>query len=604
MFSQSRNDKKALNVMIGLKKKTYWFIFLIFFLIYFVFFLLFNGYHLIYQEQTQLFLFDRYYFASFLIKPGGISSWLGVFLTQFYQSTFAAASIVTGTGILLFLLTASILRHYRMKGIVWPLIPVILAGALQCSQLYLMGTTAGLLISLSFFRLYIGIIDNRYRYLAGIVCCSLLWFVAGSFGLLVSALCIMHELLFTKVQYRFIISIIYLGMAFLIPFVSARLAYYIKGSEIWMPLLPLSLKKQLHPFIFVLFLYFPVLMAFSAFAGKIPENRYFTGWNWFTITSGLVILGSLSFYIYRNVYDVKTEIVLQIDNYVQKGKWQKALESAFNYPGTNQLVLYYGNMAMYKTGQMGDNMFHLPQSGIQGLWLEWKRNEITPFFGGELFYQLGYISEAYRWAFESMVAMGENPRSLKRLVITSLITGDTSLSRHYINILDKTLFYRKWAHSYRIMLNQPEILVRNSEIMEKKHFNMNTDVFADIKGKDIGLIQLLKDHPDNRMAFEYYMAQSLLNKDIDRFAAGLSKLRELGFLRLPVNYEEAILVYMSHSKKNIIPEGYSISRETVSRLSGYLKIMNNCGNDRRKAFQMLYPDYRGTYWFYLNFGKN
>jgi hypothetical protein len=137
--------------------------------------------------------------------------------------------------------------------------------------------------------------------------------------------------------------------------------------------------------------------------------------------------------------------------------------------------------------------------------------------------------------------------------------------------------------------------------MEKRHFNLYTDVFADITSKDIGLMQLLQDHPDNRMAFEYYMAQVLLNKDIDNFAANISKLRELGYSRIPVQYEEAMLVYMKHTGKNIVPVGYSISRETLSRLSGYLEILNTYGSDRRKSSQMLFREYGGTYWFYLNF---
>jgi hypothetical protein len=114
-------------------------------------------------------------------------------------------------------------------------------------------------------------------------------------------------------------------------------------------------------------------------------------------------------------------------------------------------------------------------------------------------------------------------------------------------------------------------------------------------------LQLLEDHSDNRMAFEYYMAQTLLDKNIDGFIAQLGRLRELGYSRIPVHYEEAMLVYMSHTDKDIAPEGYTLSRETIGRLSGYLGIINKYGNDRKKAARMLYPEYGGTYWFYLNF---
>jgi hypothetical protein len=103
------------------------------------------------------------------------------------------------------------------------------------------------------------------------------------------------------------------------------------------------------------------------------------------------------------------------------------------------------------------------------------------------------------------------------------------------------------------------------------------------------------------MAFEYYMAQSLLNKDIDGFISQTGRLRGLGYSRLPVHYEEAMLVYMTHTDKDIVPEGYEISRETIGRLSGYLDILNTYGNNRKKASQMLYTEYGGTFWYYLNY---
>jgi hypothetical protein len=587
--------------MIYHRKEAYWITTAMFFIAYFAFFFLFNCYHLIYQEQTQLFLFNKYYFSSFLMKMGGICSYLGVFFTQYYQNPFAAAAIVTIAGFFLFLISASILRHHGINGIIWPMMPVIIIAALQCHQLYLFGTTIGLLISTFFFSLYISLKNSAWRYLAGSAGCSLLCLISGGFGMLAFSLCIIHELFFSENRNRFIVVIIYFILAIIVPVLSSRLIFYVKGEAIWLSLIPLDLKKSLHPFIYAMLLYLPLLIAFSGLWRIFSRKEFRSEWTWKTVPAGIFIISTLSFYVFRFVYDVKTEMLLKIDHLVQKGDWSKVLESSFAYPGTNQLVLYYGNMAMYKTGQMGDKMFHLPQVGIHGLWLEWKRNEITPFLGGELYYQLGYMSEAYRWAFESMEAVGENPRSLKRLVITSMVTGDTALARHYINILDETLFYRKWAHHYQYLLNNPELLIHDKEIMEKRHFNLHSDIFADVNSQDIGLLQLLEDHPDNRMAFEYYMAQNLLNKNIDGFVSQIGRLRELGYTHIPVHYEEAMLVYMSHSEKDIVPAGYSLSRETIGLLSGYVEIINNYGNNRNKTSQMLFPKYGGTYWYYLNF---
>lgn len=574
---------------------------IMFFLVHFVYFLMFNCYHLFYQEQTQLFLINGNYFSSFLLKPGGLSAYLGAFFTQFYQGPYSAALIVTLFAIAVFFVTAGILRRYTINNILWSLIPVILLASLQSSHLYLLETTIGLLISWFFFLLYISISKHNYRYTTGLIGCSVLYFITGGFALLVFVLCVIHELVFSTSPHRFIVSLGYILLSFLIPVISSRLIYFVNGEEIWLSLFPLQLKRSLLPFLYSIIIYLPLLLILSKFRNMITMKRPHPGGNWRRVLTGIMVISSLLFCFVKFAYDPKTEIVLTIDHYVQEGDWKKALEYSFIYPGSNQLVLYFGNMAMHKTGQMGDKMFHLPQAGVRGLWLEWKRNEVAPFFGGELFYQLGYNSEAYRWAFEAMEARGENPRSLKRLVITSLIDGNISLAQHYINILNETLFYRKWAHYYQNMLNNPGLLNQNREITEKHHYRMHTDIFADQAGNDIGLLQLLHDHPDNRMAFEYYMAWLLLNRDLDTFAANVYRLKDLGYSRIPVHYEEAMLVYMSHTKKNIVPEGYKISAETINHLSGYLKIVNSSGSNMRLASQSLFKNYGGTYWFYLNF---
>jgi Family of unknown function (DUF6057) len=572
----------------------------IFFVVYFIYFRFFNCYHLLFQEQTHLFLYDMDYFNSFFRKPGGLSTYMGAFLIQFCNNPASAAIIVTIPGILLFCISVSILKNYHIQGIIWSIVPAILLAALQSHQLYSPGTSVGLLFSSLFFLAYISVKNHKYRYPAGIAGCILLYFIAGSLMFLAVVLCIIHELVFANKPGRFIAGPLYIIIAFLVPVISSKLIFYINTEETWLSLLPLDLKRSILPFLFGLLLYFPVLLICLKLWGLISKVSPDPGWNWKNITAGMLGLASLSFLVIRYAYDAKAEILLRIDHYAQEGEWKKALEYSFVYPGTNQLVLYYGNMAMFKTGQMGDKMFHLPQTGINGLLIGWRRNEIAPFFGGEVFYQLGYISEAYRWAFEAMEAMGQNPRSLKRLVVTSIIRNDDRVAQHYINILKETLFYRKWAEHYQELLDNPELQAKDNEITEKRHFQMHTDILASLDGRDVGLLQMLEDHPDNKMAFEYYMASLLLTRDLDKFAENIFRLKDLGYSSIPVHYEEAMLAYMDHTKKNIVPEGYSIRRETIDRLSGFVEIINS-SSSRNSAARSLYRDYGGTYWFYMNF---
>jgi hypothetical protein len=262
----------------------------------------------------------------------------------------------------------------------------------------------------------------------------------------------------------------------------------------------------------------------------------------------------------------------------------------------NQLVTYYTNLALFKTNQLADRMFSFPQHGAGGLQLEWKRDEVSPFFGGEVFYHLNHFNEAYRWAFESMEAKGVNPRSLKRLVQTSIINGHYVLAEKFLNILDQTLYYKKWAAKYRKCISDSPAN-QDSEISGKRKFLLTNDFVS----ADLGLNQLLQEHQNNRMAFEYLMSNFLLTKNIKGFADNIYRIKDLGYSEIPVNYEEALLFCMIYFKKDLVPEGYSIRPETIQRKNEYIAQLSRFGNNKEQAANELRKQFGNTCWYYLHF---
>jgi hypothetical protein len=267
------------------------------------------------------------------------------------------------------------------------------------------------------------------------------------------------------------------------------------------------------------------------------------------------------------------------------------------------MVMHFTNLALYKTGHMGDQLFNYPQAGTGGLWLDWEQDWVNAFFGGEVYYHLGYNSEAYRWAFEAMVAKGPNPRSLKRLVLTSLVDNNIALAEKYLMVLKQTLFYRNWANHYLPYINDPELIKGDKEISEKRLFEIHSD-FISSDNIGIRLPQLLADHPDNRMVFEYLMTSMLLDKNLGGIAENIYRLKELGYKSIPVLYEEAMMVYMSMTNKNIVPEGYQISITTRNRLSEWADMINSFGNNTNAAARAMFGKFGKSYWYYLTFTNN
>ncbi len=311
------------------------------------------------------------------------------------------------------------------------------------------GQIVGVILALLFACLYLLLANNLYRYIIGGVVWLLLYHLSGSFALFASVLAILFELFYfnSKTKWLRILAIVLISVG--VPYLGWKFFYLIPFQNAWFYPLPFWGVERM-PLFAALLLYFPVvILLFSGYKQIRKKDALVAPWNYASILAGSVVIIAGIVVVKTKSYDPKIEIFLGMDHYVQAEDWNKVIDLSKKYQGTNRLVLYYTNMALYKTGQFSNRMFDFSQHGINGLRLEWTRDEVTPFFGGEIFYHLNYINEAYRWAFESMVAKGLNPRSLKRLVQTSLINGQYKLAAKYLNILDQTMFYKDWAAKYK-----------------------------------------------------------------------------------------------------------------------------------------------------------
>jgi hypothetical protein len=577
-----------------------------FFMAYFLYFAIFNRYLLAYQEQIQLFRFDWNYFTGYLAKPGGLTEYIGAFFIQFYLNPVIGAFIVTLTGIAAYVLSGYIFGKYKVSGILWSFIPPLLLVALQSDYIFNLGYIFGLLLVLTFFAIYISVRNDYIRYAFGFIGWFFLYLAAGGFSLLATLICIIHELLFAKNRFRLLAGSGFALIALLLPYLACHIFYLIPVREAWFNPVFLSLREITKYALLLFIAYFPLLLIVIEILPAASKKTWLqSGWNLKTILSGIIVIFAFSWGIKK--YDCNPEISLffEIDHYVQQAKWDKVLELASRSREPNRLILYYTNLALYKTGHLGDRMFYYNQIGVPGLWLNREGDEISLFLGGELFYHLGNINEAYRWAFDSMVTNGQSsPRLLKQLVLTSLINGDLVVAEEYLNILDRSLFYRNWSKHYHNYLNDPDLLLKDPEIASKRHLLINTDFVSGSNDSEIALKPLLENHPGNRMAFEYYMSSLLLDKDLNAFAANIDRIKDFGYREMPVHYEEALLIYMGYAKKNVLPQGYGIRKSTVQRFKDYAKAYSFRSGSPETAAQSFHKSFGNTYWFYFHFINN
>jgi hypothetical protein len=572
------------------------------FVVYFLYFALLNRYHILYLEQNQLFIWSFDFLREQFSLPGGLPQYLGSFFTQFFISSIAGSFIYTLNVFAVFVLSFYIFRKHNLESIVLSLFPVWFLAILQSNEFFEFGQTLGFLLSLSFFALYISVNKTSWRYSFFLAGWPIFYLLAGGFSIPLVIMCVIHELLFRKENKVYIITVLYIIAGVLVPYLSAHLIYYIQPDKIYTYPVNYTLTSIYRYALIMLFVWTPLVLLAGFLWVKFKKRKIrIIAWSIKNVIAGSAIFVIMAFVVNKHAYNKMADMMLGVDHYGQLAQWDKLLKLSDRYPGYNTLVIYYTNLALYKSGKLMDKMFNYPQIGSQGLRLKWQRN-LNLFFGGEVFSQLGYNNESIHWAFEAQVAEGNNPRSLKKLSTGYTVNGNYDISRKYLNLLNKTLFYRKWAQQHISYLSNPDLAEKDPEISRFRKLIVSTNFFSEVNG--MNLQDLLKNHPENRMAYEYLLASLLLDRNLDGFVKEALNLKNYGYNKIPLHIEEALIFYNFYNSKRIVPDGYTFRQETINSFNEYARLYSTFRSDRKVAASKLGIKFGRTYWYYLQFPNN
>ena len=315
--------------------------------------------------------------------------------------------------------------------------------------------------------------------------------------------------------------------------------------------------------------------------------------------SSLLVFVALGIWLFGNPYhqyygklvgkpEFDNEKLIAMDVETFKENWDRVLDFADDKLLYNE-ACYFQNLAMAMKGQLADKLLSHPQNLSNGLFLF--VNEVTPFSNGaagELWYHLGDMTLADQ---SSMVAMQSSPkhtgaRFIQRLAMINLISEEYGASEKYLKILDKSLFYHKWAR--RMMpANQDEEI--KGMLNEYRSRLVKTDRVTPSNHYYLLLKELLEHNPDNLMAREYLLCYELLSFDLETFMKDFDPSKDKSNL-----YQEAVLVWLNiqYGLGNITDvnfEDYGITEETVGRLGRFYKYPEN---------------YKDTYWYYYTYSRD
>lgn len=275
------------------------------------------------------------------------------------------------------------------------------------------------------------------------------------------------------------------------------------------------------------------------------------------------------------------EQVIGLDIQASRYNWDKLLKLSAKRIYVNEAV-YLTNLALACKGQLGNEIFNYPDNYANGifLWVDGEVSQFTIGMAGEAWYHMGNMTIAEQSA---IVGLQQSPkhvgaRYIKRLAEITLITGEYGAAQKYLNLLGRTLVYRKWANDRMPGNFTPEV---EEWLSERRSMIPKDDLIIDSNYYFPDLMRdLLRANPDNLIARQYLLVYDLLNLRIEDFAKDYSDKMITGAI-----YEQAMLIWLSIHNRATEEEAirHGVQKQTMQKLLQFYR----------------YPDrYENTYWYY------
>ena len=461
-----------------------------------------------------MFQFTNQYAATTLGQAGGVALYISEFLSQFYVvigiGPVIAALTLTGIAFFSFLFLKKISLRDDLPFV--GLLPWLSLFIMQLDYDYQEQGTIAYLFLLFFLWLYTNL-KPKIRLIYGICLIPVLYWVGGPVVHLFALSALLFEFL-TNGNKKYT-SLVYPLVAILSAVIGAYLGFSRNLKFAFLP--DAYYDPMLHTSrIYYSWYALPVMMVLGAYLRKwkeptsLKKKCIWIGIQW-------VVIGFVAYEGIMRWGRLDTIDHLEQDYYIRNGEWDKVITS-FNQTTLSKRRMCGLNLALAHKGILSERLLDYPQRGIETLMLRWDQSVFTAELHSDLYYCMGIISTAQKFAFEAFVSShpSGNPRMLKRLVETNLITGAYPVAEKYIRLLENTWYYKDWATDHRRFLYNDQAIKDDKELGVKRRCWKSETLIPEIYTDPVStLIHLVPACPDNKAGLQYLTSFLLLNKDIE-----------------------------------------------------------------------------------------
>ena len=571
----------------------------LFLLVAFGFFCFIGNYVLYFQETQSLFIFSGEYLHQHLLKPGALLEYAARFLTQFYPGKLSGSlilsAILTFPGIILLIINKRLIPGISFS-LLLLLVPSCLMLLMQANYYHMMEYNLGFLLIL-FYYLFSLSSGGKYHRSLLLILFPLFYYLAGAYAMIFAVMYVIHNLFHKKGKLKYFYSLLLLIIAAITFIISWKILFLQPVEQFILFPLPLLENPAYRTTFFILtgyIVFYPLLCRIARLSKDSSLNPRI-----YPIVS-VIIVFALTIFLLIKTYNPQTARVVELERLIFSEKWDEAIRFHEKKPSLNLIGQYFYNIALSETDQLCDRLFFGKQDfGAGSLVLPWGDAHLNR--GGYFYYAIGLINEAHRWAYEEMVVYGYRPQNIELLAKTSLINGDYIMAKKYLNILKKTIYYRKWAKEFEKLADNPDLILSHPELGAKLKILPKNNFFIQFNEPQNNLAFILEGQPDNRKAIEYYLAGLLLTKKVEIAVNNVRNMKTSGYTRIPRHIEEAVLIY--YNSQRVFPDlgGLKISQETQTRFEHYLSSYMTARQNPSTLKEKMQKEFGNTFWYYFHF---
>lgn len=538
-----------------------------------------------YQEGLQIFMFNREFLTDTVLRPGGLSDYLGCFFVQFFMYSHWLAVILT----------------------------LLILGTMRLSE-----------------SIFEQSADKNFAKFLGFLCALGMFAVVTDFAVMFGGVvAVLFALLAVKISKLTSNVVILSVLTLIIYWISGGWCclLYILGTALNFPLKKGGVFSVVNVLILVFsFLITKFLMQDDGFAetfagvdyNRYPENVRYVWFFELLIVAVCMVLSKIKITLEKNAvkiplyaaaflgliavmttrYNPSAMYEFKIDKLVRYKHWNEIIEISSKSGVTTPLSECYLNVALNELGILDSKMFSFLQIGTEGLASLHIDNQAKSIVNGEIYFRLGLVNIAEMLSIDAMEGCNtfqKSARQYKRLAEIAIIRDNKPLALRYLRKLQATVFYSAWAdqaEKYLNTKNEKEALAD----WKMKPLTMNYDFFFGSNyGSDL-FFYLLGNQPQNRKLFNYYTCYLMLEKKIAQLYKFIGECK----LENPVGRHvyEALLLYVSKNKPQEFEKMLAKPDELTKRFQSFSSYMSSGGGQDFEKTKQLFGD---TYWFYYFF---